>query len=104
MRKLYNKLVRDDVPQIIKESGRKCKTRNLSDDEYQEALLNKIIEEVEEFRASGAEEELADIYEVMDNLIAFLGYEPMHIDYLKMKKKENRGAFKERVFLEEVEE
>ena len=104
MRKLYNKLVRDDVPQIIKESGRKCKTRNLSDDEYQEALLNKIIEEVEEFRVSGAEEELADIYEVMDNLIEFLGYEPMHIDYLKMKKKESRGTFKERIFLEEVEE
>ncbi len=104
MKKLYNKLVRDDVPQIIKESGRKCKTRTLSDDEFQEALLNKILEEVEEFRVSNSEEELADIYEVMDNLIEFLGYEPMHIDYLKMKKKESRGSFKERVFLEQVEE
>ena len=40
----------------------------------------------------------------MDNLIEFLGYEPMHIDYLKMKKKDSRGSFKERVFLEQVEE
>ena len=104
MKKLYNKLVRDGVPQKIKESGRKCTTSTLSDEEYKEALLNKILEEVEEFRVSGAEEELADIYEVMDNLIEFLGYEPMHIDYLKMKKKDSRGSFKERVFLEQVEE
>lgn len=104
MKKLYNKLVRDGVPQLIKESGRECKVRTLPDHEFQEALLNKIIEEVEGFRESQAEEELADIYEVMETLIDFLGFEPMHIDYLKMKKKDSRGSFVERVFLEEVEE
>ncbi|MPW27271.1 hypothetical protein GC105_16005 [Alkalibaculum sp. M08DMB] len=104
MKKQYNKLVRDGVPQIIIESGRQCKTRTLSDQEYKEALLTKIVEEVEEFRTSNSEEELADIYEVLDSLIEFLQYEPMHIDYLKMKKKENRGSFKDRIFLEDVVE
>ena len=104
MKKLYNKLVRDGVPQLIVESGRECKVRTLPDNEFQEALLNKIIEEVEGFRESQAEEELADIYEVMETLIEFLGFERMHIDYLKMKKKDSRGSFVERVFLEEVEE
>ncbi|MFZ7120365.1 MAG: hypothetical protein ACOWWH_05380 [Eubacteriaceae bacterium] len=104
MSKSYNKLVRDGIPQIIKESGRKCDTRKLSDNEYNEALLNKVIEEIEEFRISNNEEELADIYEVLDALIKFKGFEPLHIDYLKMKKRKSRGSFNDKIFLEKVEE
>lgn len=104
MKKQYNKLVRDNIPTMIHESGRKCKIRTLSDEDYREALLDKIVEEVEEFRVSSNEEELADIYEVVGSLVEFLGYEPMHIDYIKMKKKESQGPYKNRIFLEEVEE
>lgn len=104
MKTTYNKLVRDKVPQLIEESGRTHKSRILNDDEYFKALIDKVIEEIEEYRESGNEEELADVFEVLDSLVKFKDYEPMHIDYLKMKKKEKRGTFDGRVFLEEVEE
>jgi len=104
MKKTYNKLVRDKIPELIKESGRKPTTKILNDEEYFKALIDKVIEEIEEYRESGNEEELADVFEVLDNIVKFKDYEPMHIDYLKMKKKEARGTFDQRIFLEEVED
>lgn len=100
----YNKLIRDMIPDMIKESGRQYAVRVLNDEEYRDALVDKIVEEVRDFQKTGNEEELADLYEAMDCLIEFMDYEPMHIDYLRLKKREARGSFKERYFLVEVEE
>jgi predicted signal transduction protein with EAL and GGDEF domain len=61
------------------------------------------VEEIEEYRTSGNEEEIADVYEVMDCLVQFKEYEPMHIDYLRLIRKEARGSYKERVLLIDVE-
>ena len=36
MIKVYNKLVRDRIPEIIEADGKKCKIENLSDDDYLE--------------------------------------------------------------------
>lgn len=105
MVKSYNKLVRDKIPEIIKEQGKSCSIKRISDDEeFYNKLLNKIIEEVDELRESPNEEEISDIYEVLDSIIELKNFEPMHIDYLKMKKKESRGSFKHRIYLENVEE
>ena len=103
MYKSYNKLVRDKVPELIKESGRQYKIKKLDDKEFYNALIDKIIEEIEEFRLSDNEEEIADIYEILDHLVKLNEYEPMHIDYLRLIKREARGSFDERVFLLEVE-
>lgn len=100
----YNKLVRDKIPQLIEESGRKQTSRVLNEDEYFNALIDKIVEEIEEFRASGNEEEIADVYEALDCLVKFKEYEPMHIDYIRLIKREARGSFLDRILLEEVEE
>ena len=100
----YNKLVRDRIPVLIKESGRNCTSRILSQEEYFNALLDKIVEEIEEYRSSGAEEEIADVYEALDCLVEFKEYEPMHIDYLKLIRKEARGSFRERVLLIDVDD
>lgn len=104
MRKEYNKLVRDKIPEIIEESGRKQKSRILDEKEYLEALLDKVIEEIEEYRETGDEEELADVFEVLECIVKLKDYEPMHLDYLRMKKREARGSFNDRILLEEVEE
>lgn len=104
MNRSYNKLVRDKIPELIRESGRKCTSRILSEDEYFDALIEKIIEEIQEYRISGNEEELADVFEVLDCLVALKEYEPMHIDYLKLIRREARGSFKERVLLIDVDD
>ncbi|NTW72026.1 MAG: nucleoside triphosphate pyrophosphohydrolase [Eubacteriaceae bacterium] len=104
MKTTYNKLVRDKIPQLIHESGRKYTSRIMGEKEYHEALIDKIIEEIEEFRATDNEEELADIYEALDCLVHLKDYEPMHIDYLRIKKREARGSFNDRILLEEVED
>lgn len=104
MRRSYNKLVRDNMPRLIKESGRDCSYRIMNDREYFDALLDKVIEEIEEYRTSGNEEEIADVYEVLDCLVQLKEYEPMHIDYLQLIRKEARGSYKDRVLLIDVED
>lgn len=104
MKMKYNKLVRDRVPELIEESGRKQISRTLNEDEYEQALMDKIVEEIEEYRVSKNEEEIADIYEVLDCLVKLKDYEPMHIDYLRLIKREARGSFHKRILLEEVED
>lgn len=100
----YNKLVRDKIPQLIEESGRKQTSRILNEDEYFDALIDKVVEEIEEFRGSGIEEEIADVYEVLDCLVKQKGYEPMHIDYIRLIKREARGSFLDKILLEEVDD
>lgn len=104
MKITYNKLTRDDIPRIIEESGRKQTSRILNEKEYEEALINKIIEEIEEYRINNKEEEIADIYEILECLIELKEYEPMHIDYLQLIKREARGSYKKRILLQEVED
>ncbi len=62
------KLVRDLIPEIIERAGRTPTVRLLDQDEYVEALHDKLLEEAEELRlASGRArlEEAADVYEVL---------------------------------------
>lgn len=104
MKRTYNKLVRDRIPELIRESGRQYTSRVLQDEEYYQALINKVIEEMEDYRKSGDEEELADVYEALDCLMRFKNYEPLHMDYLKLMRREARGSFVDRILLEEVED
>ena len=71
MERIYNKLVRDNIPNIIKEKGEEPITRILSDEEYKKELEKKLNEEYQEvLEANGSErvEELADILEVIKAL------------------------------------
>lgn len=104
MKRTYNKLVRDKIPELIEKSGRNYTSRVLNDQEYHEALIDKIIEEIGEYRETGNEEEIADIYEALDCLVRFKNYEPMRIDYLKLIRRETTGSFNDRIFLIDVED
>tara|TARA_R100000808_G_C2143699_1_gene151471 strand:+ start:1534 stop:1848 length:315 start_codon:yes stop_codon:yes gene_type:complete len=66
--KMYKKLVRDRIPEIIEESGKRYNCHVADEDEFRGALLQKLVEEVEEFIEDPSIEELADIYEVLDAL------------------------------------
>ena len=72
--KVYNKLVRDKIPEIINNNNEICKTRILDNDEYIKELNIKLQEEVKEYLESGEVEELADIEEVLRAIKMFGSY------------------------------
>lgn len=100
--KIYNKLVRDFIPEIIKASGNSCTTHIAQDEEYKKELQKKLREEVKEFLDEPCEEEIADVLEVLEGLIELYGFDMDRIRNIKTKKKEERGGFEERIMLEEV--
>ena len=111
--KIFRKLIRDRIPELIAAKGEKAVTRVLDEAEYRSALENKLLEEVQEMRQAplpgvvgqGAHkaEEIADIYEVLDAIIAANGFSASDIQALKTKKRADRGGFEKRLFLEGTE-
>ena len=104
MRKEYQKLVRDNIPDIIAENGQTAQVRVLFNDEYAAALRRKLTEEVGEYLESGAVEELADIMEVAEALAALQNVSFAELLALKEAKQSKNGAFRCRLWLESVED
>ena len=102
--KLFRKLIRDRVPEIIERDGKKANVRVLDDAEFLTALENKLLEEVQEMR-QGADKktEIADIYEVLDVLIEASGFSKEEISAIQKKKREERGGFDKKLFLESAD-
>ena len=63
--RVYNKLVRDRIPEIVEADGNTCTAETLSDRQYMEMLDAKLNEELAEYQESKSLEELADLLEVM---------------------------------------
>ncbi|MEK5024345.1 nucleoside triphosphate pyrophosphohydrolase [Paenibacillus sp. FSL M7-1046] len=105
---IYNKLVRDKIPEIIRRSGKDYNCITLEKESYISELKRKLREEVEEYTraADDAEgvEELADILEVVHALAQIHKALPEDLEKVRAKKAEERGGFKERNFLVEVTE
>ena len=101
--KIYNKLVRDKIPEMIEADGKICKTRILSEEEYIAALEEKLNEEVAEYQADKSLEEMADVLEVLHAICVARGYSLDDLEEVRVKKAEERGGFWERIFLESVE-
>ncbi len=99
---VYNKLVRDKIPEIIESSGKRAITEILADEKYIEMLNQKLLEEVNEFLESGTVEELADIGEVMHAILAYKGVSIDEFQRVRLEKLESRGGFKDRIMLIEV--
>jgi predicted house-cleaning noncanonical NTP pyrophosphatase (MazG superfamily) len=95
------KLVRDKIPDIIRNSGREPAVRAISGCQLEEALKEKLLEEALELKDPGnIKEEIIDVLEVVDALIAYYGYDRKELEELKNKKKEERGGFEKGYFLD----
>ena len=102
--KIFRKLIRDRVPEIIASKGEKTKVRVLDDEEFLAALENKLLEEVQEMRLGQDKKmEIADIYEVLDALITAYGFSKEKILEIQKRKRNERGGFEKRLFLEGTE-
>lgn len=96
---LYNKLVRDKIPEIIAQQGESANTRILNGKEYTVALEQKLDEETAEFHKEKNLEELADILEVVYALADDLGCTKEDLLQVYNQKHEKRGGFQSRIFL-----
>ena len=96
---IYNKLVRDKIPQIIRQSGGIPVCRILSNEDYKRCLEQKLDEEVAEFHADKSLEELADVLEVIYALTYAYGFTTEQLMECYQKKHDARGGFTDRVFL-----
>lgn len=105
MERVYNKLVRDKIPEIIEGKNETPVTRILDDDEYKLELEKKLYEEYKEVIESSGEDrlfELADMIEVIKSLALLSGKTLEDIIELANGKRNKRGGFEKKVFLEKV--
>jgi predicted house-cleaning noncanonical NTP pyrophosphatase (MazG superfamily) len=102
--KTYNKLVRDLIPEVIKESGKTSRTRILSDEEYLGMLDLKLDEELAEYHKDQNIEELADMLELIRCAAIARGYTLEELEAVRAEKAKNRGGFEKKIFLIDVSE
>lgn len=100
--KQYDKLVRDLIPQIIEESGKKCEVAYIEQAEIGRRLEDKMIEEFNEYLEDKNLEELADMMEVIFGLAHQLGYSEEALLAKRNEKLQERGGFKEGIVLKKV--
>jgi len=100
----YNKLVRDKIPERLEKTVKCFSTRVVEGDEYYKSLNNKLQEEVNEYFESGSIEELADIQEVLLAILDFKNVKLDEFEQIRLDKVQERGVFKQKIFLEYVEE
>ena len=98
----YNKLIRDRIPDIIREHGGTCGAERMTTEAYQQALRDKLVEEAREAADAGPDQltaELADVYEVVDALIAAYGLSREHVLAVQEQRRAERGAFTQQLRL-----
>ena len=101
-RTVYNKLVRDNILEIIADNHHEYTYHIVTDDEYKMKLLEKLQEEVQEFIEAKNMEEMRDIFEVIEHIIIAFNLNKKDILEIKNKKAETRGKFNKKIILESV--
>lgn len=96
----YGKLVRDRIPEIIRQGGEIPIIHTADEGEYLQRLKEKLKEEVDEFSRDGKKEELADILETLYAICNFMGIDKAGLELLRKRKVDERGSFKNRTILD----
>ncbi|MGY3188571.1 pyrophosphohydrolase domain-containing protein [Lysinibacillus sp. TE18511] len=105
---VYNKLVRDLIPQVIEAGGKTCSIRMLDSSEHLKEIKVKMQEEALEFFEAACQkeavEELADILELVHAAIHMYGVSYEQLEQIRTQKKKQRGGFSQGIYLIEVRE
>lgn len=105
MEQIYNKLVRDNIPEIIELNGEKPVVSILDDIRFKEELEKKLYEEYKEvIESSGTDrlEELADMIEVVKALAKLENKTLDEVIEIANIKRNKRGSFDKKIYLEKV--
>lgn len=104
MGKEFDKLVRDKIPEVIREDGQEPKVHHVDGVAYADRLVEKLVEEVTEYRQSRETEELADILEVVHAIRNQHGLTNTELQQIRAQKAADHGRFADGVVLDRVEE
>ena len=85
-----DKLVRDLIPKIIEKRGERPMGYSANESEYRHRIIDKLVEEVKEFKESASMEELADLLEVVDHIYDAFGFVRKEVREIKNQKKGKR--------------
>lgn len=106
MEKVYTKLVRDNIPEIIIQNGGEPIYRKLDDKEYWEYLLKRDTEELLEVEEAESKierkKELADKLELIIAMAEYNGFNLQEIIDEADRKRKKNGGFQKRLLLEKV--
>lgn len=102
---VYNKLVRDKIPDILRSKGLKFDYITVSEDMNVVSLLEaKLTEELQEYRNNRDVDEIADLIEVLLSLGERLGTSRDDMMGKVRRKGEERGRFEKGCVLLQVED
>ena len=105
MKYVYNKLVRDKIPENINNTeGRKANYKILSDEEYLIELNKKLFEEAHEFIEEHSIEELADLMEVISAIMKLKNISLDDVERARKTKNDKKGKFDNKIYLIDVEQ
>lgn len=105
MKYVYNKLVRDKIPENINNTeGRKANYKTLSDEEYLIEFDKKIFEEAHEFIEEHSVEELADLIEVISAIMELKNISLDDVEKARKLKNDKKGKFDSKIYLIDVEQ
>ena len=99
---IYDKLVRDKIPEIIEKSGKQCEIEILTNEKYLEKKDKKLDEELMEYHKDKNIEELADLLEVIYAATKARGYSIEDLEKVRVEKVEKRGGFDKKILLKKV--
>lgn len=95
---VMGKLVRDRIPEIIKNDGKTPIIEILSHEDYLRELDKKLNEEVAEYQADKSIEEMADVLEVLFAICEGRGHTVDELLQMRDSKREKRGGFRDKIY------
>jgi len=99
----YNKLVWDNVPDLIREKGKDCEVRELTDAEFRLELLKKVEEEASALPETASKQELtdeiADVVTVLEYIKTLEGITDLDVADALERHARTRGRFEKKQFL-----
>jgi len=104
MKILYDKMVRDRIPEILDAEGKEYSIVKCEEEDILSYAKKKLLEEAMEFVENPCAEEAADIIEILKFMCSRIGIYEIQIEAAAISKYARKGGFQENYILEWVKE
>ena len=100
---IHNKLVRSKVIEKLKRKRIDHTFHLANKTQYDKGLHEKLLEEAQEFVQARTKQEMADVQEVVRQLVIYHGWDPTEIEKIRLEKFEKEGGFDQPIILDTCE-